>query len=548
MISVYDVGNTNFEKLGDAVLMPLSAKVRMVAGGSFELTLEHPIDPDGKWSHLTNEAIIKTPVPAETITTAWSGQTVDAYKTNTTAALRDAPSEPSYISYPDWVAGTSYAVGTKVTSSGRNYQLLVALTGYEVYTNPAVNSKWSQIASWTSGGNVLANLKNGTELILIENVDSNWYKMSTTSGLEGYIKKSQVTFYQTLTPSETEPRTVTTQLFRIKEVSVETKEMKVTVNAVHVSYDLNGVLVDNVKITRKGPAAALAAIEEGFMINYQGTIATNYSSSSDTSYSGEIAGKSGMFALLDPDKGVVPTFDAAFRRDNWDLFVMKKTNTNRGFRITYGNNMMGVVWNVSTENLITRVVPVAKAEDGTDLYLSGTKWVNSSNISSFPVVYMERLKVSGQVGHDDGTETGTNWTTSTLRAEMQKQASARFSVDKVDVPETEITIDFERLGDTVEYAALKPLQRVVLYDTVTAVDPRIGLNVEVTVNEIEFDAINERITALKLSNVSTFNARSVSGFMVMANTISGSKLTDDASSAIEADVKSWVQDNYQPLS
>ena len=70
MISVYDIGNEAFERNGDAVLLPKSGKVRMVAGGGCDLTLEHPIDPDGKWSHLVPEAIIKAPVPPETIASA----------------------------------------------------------------------------------------------------------------------------------------------------------------------------------------------------------------------------------------------------------------------------------------------------------------------------------------------------------------------------------------------------------------------------------------------------------------------------------------------
>ena len=46
MICVYDIGNENFDKLGDAVLIPTSGSVKQVAGGSYEITLVHPMDPD----------------------------------------------------------------------------------------------------------------------------------------------------------------------------------------------------------------------------------------------------------------------------------------------------------------------------------------------------------------------------------------------------------------------------------------------------------------------------------------------------------------------
>ena len=267
------------------------------------------------------------------------------------------------------------------------------------------------------------------------------------------------------------------------------------------------------------------------MLDYRGTIATNMVSNVHTNYSAEIAGKSGMYAILDPDKGVVPTFDAEFRRDNWDLFVMNKTNTDRGFRIRYGNNLQGVNWKINREQA-TRIVPVAKDADGSELYLEGTRWIDSTRINDYPVIRMERLKVSGQVGKDDGTETGTNWTAEALRAEMTKQAQARFSVDKADQIQHEITVEFERLGDTEEYKAFKALQQVVLYDTVVVIDERVGLGASVTVSEIEYDIIKEKITALKLTNVNPYHVKNVSGFNVLVNTITGDKLTDDAGDEI----------------
>ena len=264
------------------------------------------------------------------------------------------------------------------------------------------------------------------------------------------------------------------------------------------------------------------------MIPYRGIIATDMVTNENADYSAEISGKSGMYAILDPDKGVVKTFDAEFRRDNWDLFIMEKTQTDRGFRIMYGYNMKGISWKGSTENLVTRVVPVAKAEDGSELYLDPVKWVDSSYVNSWPVVYMERMKVNGQVGKDDGTETATNWTEETLRAEMEKQAQARFDIDQCDRGVDQITIDFIMLGDTADYPWMKDLQSMLLYDTVIAINERTGISASMTVEEIEFDAVKERITAAKVVNVKAYNVKNVSGFNVLNNSITGEKLTDDA--------------------
>ena len=561
MISVFDyeAGSTSFDGNGTIILSPISGSVHQVAAGNYDLTMVHPIDPDGKWKYLIPENIIKAPVPEETIETAYTGYEADVYKTTSAAALRTGPNEPESITYSSWSAGTSYSVGAKVTSGGHNYQLMTALTGNEIYTNPSASSKWRRIADSTSGDPVLVDLKKNTKLYLVESYNSSWYIMMTMYGMQGYIKKSQVEFYQHLTPSETKPRVIKDQLFRIKKVVVDTKSNQVTVNAEHVSYDLNGVLIKDGTINTTYPAYAISKIQDAFMIEYLGEIATDLTSQTDEQYDVDLSGKSGMYALLDPDNGVVSKFGAMFRRDNWDLFVLAKTETDRGFRLRYGNNMLGVNWSKDSSNLITRIVPVAKKDDGTNLYLSGDGWVDSDDIEDYPVIRMERLKVNGQVGKDDGTETGTNWTTTTLRAEMKAQAERRFDVDHCDRVIHDITVDFEMLGHTAEHPDLKNLQQVLLYDNVIVTDERIDLSVSVMVSELEFDIIKEKITSLKLTNVNEYNLRNVSGFNVVNNSITGDKLTDGAGDEIvsiardlayeyaddiNTSVRSWVSSNF----
>ena len=301
------------------------------------------------------------------------------------------------------------------------------------------------------------------------------------------------------------------------------------------------------------------------MMEYRGTIATNMTSDDDGTYTGEIKGKNLTYALLDPDKGIVSEFDAMYRRDNWDVFVLRKNNENRGFQLRYGKNIVGVTWKIKSDNLVTRVVPVAKDEDGSDLYLDPTVWVDSPYISNYPVIRMERLKVDGQVGKDDGTETDTKWTAATLRAKMQEKAEERFSVDKADLLVHDITIDFEMMGDTEEYRELKDLQKVLLYDTVVAINERIQMSVTVEVSEIEFDCIREKITALKLTNVNAYNGKNVSGFNVFTNSITPDKLTDDTLdgiadyavedaneytdskvSSLNYSLRAWVNNNFEP--
>ena len=578
MITVYDIGNENYLANGNVILTPTACKIKQIAGGQYDLTMTHPIDANGKWEHLVPEAIIKAPIPEETIESAVSGMDADVYVvTASTGPLYENPQAQTPIYYSAWNYQTEYHVGDKVRCanwSHKNYQCTQfdsasGLVQVAPYNNPAW---WTPIADYTPIP-ALVTLNQGDEVYLIEVTSESWYHVTTIYGLEGYMQSSVITYDHHLTPAETGPQLIRDQLFRIKSAAVDTKAGTVTVTAEHVSYDLKGVLVAGVDLSQQTPAMALAWIQSGFMMAYRGTIATNMTDDDDGTYTGQINGKNAIYALLDPDQGVVAKFDAECRRNNWDLYVMRKTEVDRGFRLRYRKNVLGVNWSRKSDQLITRVVPVAKDEKGRDFFLDndGVQWVDSEDIDDYPVIRMEWLKVQGQVGKDDGTQTATNWTEETLRAEMETKATERFTIDKADQIVHEITVDFEMLGDTAEYAALKNLEQVLLYDQVIVTDERIGLDVTVTVNELEYDCIREKVTALKLSNVSERTARSVSGFSVVNRSITGVKLTDDAgvgivsqavdesteyskqytndkTSALNISLRSWVSNNFVPIS
>ena len=552
MIHVYSTDNENYGREGNAVINPLNGKVKKVAAGAYELNFTAAIDDEGKWRYLTPEAVVKAPVPKETITTATTGIDVDIYKTTAATAMRDGTSEPSTITYSAWssttAGGTGYSVGSKVTYNGQNYQCIYwDGTSGQIFVPPNNNSTWwRRIANKTDGSPVLVNLKSGTQLIYISGPSSGWYKFETKDGIQGYVKSSDVEFYVHKSASDNQPRTVTTQLFRIKDVTYDEGSMTVSVYATHVSYDLNGIPVAGVSITRKNPATTIYKITDGMMWSYtKGDIYTDYSTSNKKKYTGEINGKSCMNALLDPDTGVVSSFDAEFRRDNWDVFIMKKKTHDNGYWIRTAKNLKGVQWKRSSTNLALRMVPVAKNSSGNNLLLSPTHWLNSEHVDEFPVKYGQWMKVQGQVGRDDGSESGTNWTSTTLREEMERQAQERFDVDKVDQIMNEVTVDFQMMGDTEEYSFLKSIQSIDIYDTIHIKSDVTGMSATVTVQELEFDIVREIVTRLIASDVRNYSVKNVSGFNVRNNSISWAKMSSDAIDGINEDLKSWVEDNFQ---
>lgn len=61
MIQCYKSDNTNYDSNGDATLFPTSCKLSTEINGTWELTMSHPLDAEGRWKHLSEGAVISAP-------------------------------------------------------------------------------------------------------------------------------------------------------------------------------------------------------------------------------------------------------------------------------------------------------------------------------------------------------------------------------------------------------------------------------------------------------------------------------------------------------
>lgn len=61
MIQTYKSDNTDYSKNGDIVLFPISAKVTAELNKSWSAEMTCPIDPEGRWKYIEDEAVVKMP-------------------------------------------------------------------------------------------------------------------------------------------------------------------------------------------------------------------------------------------------------------------------------------------------------------------------------------------------------------------------------------------------------------------------------------------------------------------------------------------------------
>lgn len=61
MIQIYSPENKDYEHNGDMTLMPEEAEIHVVLNGEWTATIEHPIDDEGRWKYITDNAVVKMP-------------------------------------------------------------------------------------------------------------------------------------------------------------------------------------------------------------------------------------------------------------------------------------------------------------------------------------------------------------------------------------------------------------------------------------------------------------------------------------------------------
>lgn len=541
LISVYGINDFDYESNGAAILSPLKASVVEEAGGRYEMSLEHPVDARGVWTLLVPGNILKASVPATDIESAITGENVDVWRVKSAAATVYAkPVAPQRITYQAWnINSIEWLIdahvlwpddpylkaGAKWTYNDQNYEVTTAIwTPAAMRIPPPQNpGAWKKIANYTAGSAELTKLAPGTEFYLVSEYSASWLYIQTNKGILGYVQKSYCEYVRTETVEPIEARSVRTQLFRIYEATADGAKRAVSVKARHVSYDLSGNLIRDCSVSGADAATTLSRIRAALLFDEECTLATNLSED-DGTYSGDFSWKNPINALLDPDVGLVSAFRARCVRDNWDIFLEKNTPVDRGIRLRRGSNLTGVSWKQDTSKLINRVVPVAQKANGTELLLEDT-WVDSPVLDTYPVIITEYLKVQGKVGGPDESE-GT-WTEASLREHMRAKAEQRFSVDNVDKPIVEVTVQFILLGNTAEYRQYKELERVCMYDTVRAIDPVLNLDVELQVSQYDWDPVKERFNSVKLGNVFEKRSALINSYNIIDGSIRYNKLSPD---------------------
>ena len=550
MIVLYEKDATEFLDNGICVLSPSACVVSEVAGGQYELELEHPLDENHKYLMLTEERLIKAPVPKTVIpqttmpelrvwkttaaTNLYSRTPSSTYKNKnwkTIKKVKDSPLHYAFSSTKYYNYGSICLYGNTVYSCTR-----------QCY-GPWNPFNWSAIGSLNDAeptydaGSVIEQLAVDTTIYKIADKGS-WIQARTTSGHVGFVSKNDceetVQRHQETLPE----KTITEQVFRIYETACDEETNTYTVRAKHISYDFMSNCLYDCKVTEAEPNEAIAAIQGSIVKDDDRRIACNITGEKITQ---DWSFKNPVNALLDPDNGLVGKLKARLVRDNTDFYILDSSNNRQGITIAYGVNMLGVNWTRSIENVITRIIPRSGSSDkgykyisnggrisGTTVQNQGKDYVESSIADSYHLTRISVLNCSYATGQEYEASDGTKkkYTEAEVLEKMLNDAKEKFIKDKVDGVDITLEVEFLLLGDTEEYKQYKGLQWVSLYDVVKIKTGKSMIDAEAQVTEYEYDCLRKRYNSIKLGTVNTFNKR-IAGYRFINGSITYDKLSPD---------------------
>lgn len=282
------------------------------------------------------------------------------------------------------------------------------------------------------------------------------------------------------------------QLFRIYKVSKPLNGI-VTCSAAHISYDLNGMPVQGLKVNNVTPSAAITQALTDTPMTHSFTAWSDVDSTNNVnidepiSVRGLLAGHAG--SILDVWGG------GEYEFDNFVIKYHGKRGNDNDVRIEYGKNLTDIKQDSDISDTYTHVMPFAKYSvdnDGVseDVYLYLPEKVIAIQGASLGHERCLILDLSDKFGED----------VIPTESALRDFTNAYLNANDLVSPKVNITISFVQLWQTEEYKNIAVLERVSLCDIVTVRFTKYNIETQTKVIKTVFDSLLERYDSITLGD------------------------------------------------
>lgn len=316
------------------------------------------------------------------------------------------------------------------------------------------------------------------------------------------------------------------QLFRIYKTNKPINGI-VTYYAEHISYELNGIPILELKLTN---STALNAINTAL---HSGLLSHRYTAWSDISTLNTIFIKeprSIRSALGGQDNSILDIWHGEYEFDNYTIKLHEHRGSDSGVTIEYGKNLIDIKQESNINECYTHICPYVKYNIEQEnqetqeafLYLSERilPLTAAENIGQNKVALID---FSEQFSEDEEIN----------ETALRAKATAYSQNADLGKPKINITISFVQLWQTEEYKNIAPLERVSLCDIVTVRFSQLGINAKAKVIKTEYNSLNEQYENITLGEAKSTFADTIRGQQNSINALSADLLNAQAKVATE---------------
>lgn len=476
MIKIFDGAADDFSGQGLGYVMPVKAEIEEESASIYEIELEVPIDKDRNDWLIDHFRIVEAKAPTRTS--------------------------------PEINFGLDGAI---------ERQIFKAIKKAQMYN---LSNKKKKLKSF----------KKNTKFVRLE-VDDSWYKVAAVNGGQtGWVKANLLEYesaaedvvFGDSTSDVIETVLAREQLFRITEIERDSEKMIVTARAEHITYDLIGVICEG-KYEPENIPADEVVVQLLAKADQQDLPFKIYCECTDL-ITAKYTGRNLIDCLLNKDDGVVAQCNARFVRDNYNIYILKKTDRFTGAYLRYADNLIKADMKTDSGDTITRIRPVGKNKKGERLYITKNNgYVDSPNAANIPIKRTKEIEYSEAQTGKNGLSTDAK-----TRAKLEELAAAEFENGAGGINAT-IDAEFIRKELMNEYLDSANEAALHMYDIAKVKAGKAGIVANVRMTGYKFDALpgRERYIDATVSDLE-IDEPLVYGINIGANSISGSKIQNNS--------------------
>ena len=205
--------------------------------------------------------------------------------------------------------------------------------------------------------------------------------------------------------------------------------------------------------------------------------------------------------LYGSEGSILDVFGGEWEFDHYNCIFHEERGSDNGVQYRYGKNIRSVTERINIDEIYTHAFSFWKGTASSSTNTAEGEYYTKSGtiLRILDEEYETMFSAQRTLIIDASGEFENEPTTGQLDEYTLKQVKTRMA----GTPTVTIDADIVDVAGMTEYEDIAALEQVNLYDTVTIVFPRLGINVKAKITEIEYDVLKNKNNRVIIGDVST---------------------------------------------